>query len=503
MTHGVLARKSTPASNIETANAVPGGLRVGKPDDAFEQEAERAADRVMAPGPLAQGWSLSRMSIEPPVQRKCACGGSGECEECKEKEETMQRRTAATATPYTAPPIVHDVLRSTGQPLDNHTRAFMERRFAHDFSQVRIHADAKAAESAGAVDALAYTVGQHIAFASGRYAPATREGSRLMAHELAHTIQQREGLLSRQGTSAGQAAPVAPPVAETEDPFKTTGLSREYGRKSSWGWGAPETNNVYQECRVVPLQRDKFKAFVNSLPREPRGRKKPLNAEEVLGITSFNPGNAKAPEINSVAVQDNGKTVYKLKPTHAEMPPIRSAYTEEGSYVEGFQQDLTEDCKSERIRRGTSKFPINWEVTKGGADKTREAEQEHCNDIRAAFDLTLGLYASAINNLAAAERTYSKPEDVIKEGVRAAGVNPNDMIYNFADMAAKTRLRDDSDWHTAHPIGDPARKDHPRKSGCDYFYKIDTVSWPDVGPHQSSEVMEMTKAAKAGKPGKP
>jgi hypothetical protein len=350
-------------------------------------------------------------------------------------------------------------------------------------------------------------VGQHIAFASGRYAPHTQEGKRLVAHELAHTIQQSEGgssgLLARQPTSAGQAAPVAPPVSENEDPFKTTGVSQEYGRKSSWGWGAPETNNVYQQCKIAPLQRDKFKAFVNSLPREPRGRKKPLNAEEVLGITSFNPGNAKPPEINSVAVQEDGKTVYKLKPTHAEMPLIRSAYTEAGSYIEGFAQDITEECKSERIRRGTSKFPINWEVTEGGAAKTMEAEQEHCNDIRAAFDLTLGLYGSAINNLAASERTYSKPEQVVQEGVRATGVKPEEMIYNFADMAAKTRLRDDSEWHTAHPIGDPARKDHPRKSGCDYFYKIDTVSWPDVGSHKSDEVMEMTKAAKAGKQGKP
>ena len=295
---------------------------------------------------------------------------------------------------------------------------------------------------------------------------------------------------------------MAPPVAQTEDPFKTTGLSREYGRNSSWGWGAPETNNVYQQCKIEPLQRDKFKAFVNSLPRAPRGRKKPLNAEEVLGITSFNPGNAKVPEINSVASQENGKTVYKLKPTHAEMPPIRSAYTEEGPYVEGFTQDITEECKSERIRLGTSKFPIHWDMTENGAKKTMTAEQEHCNDIRAAFDLTLGLYASAINNLAASERTYSKPEQVIKEGVSATGVNPDDMIYNFADMANKTRLRDDSEWHTAQPIGDQARKDRPRKSGCEYFYKIDTASWPDLG-HTSDEVMEMTKAAKAGKPGKP
>jgi hypothetical protein len=192
--------------------------------------------------------------------------------------------------------------------------------------------------------------------------------------------------------------------------------------------------------------------------------------------------------------------VYKLKPTHAEMPPIRSAYTQAGSYIEGFWQDISEDCKAERIRLGTSKFPITWTVTPAGAGKTMEAEQEHCDDIRAAFDLTLGLYASAINNLAASERTYSKADDAIKEGTRAAGVNPDAMIYQFQAMALKTKFRDDSDRHTAQPVGDRARKNRPREDGCRYFYTIDGKSWPDVGTHKPDELMGMTSAAKPPKP---
>jgi hypothetical protein len=89
-----------------------------------------------------------------------------------------------------APPIVHEVLRSPGQPLDRATREFMEPRFGHDFSSVRVHTDAKAAASAGAVQAKAYTVGQNVVFGAGTFAPGTQAGQRLVAHELTHVMQQ-------------------------------------------------------------------------------------------------------------------------------------------------------------------------------------------------------------------------------------------------------------------------------------------------------------------------
>lgn len=182
------------------------------------------------------------------LQRKCACGGSpgldGECEECRNKR--LQRRAANGAEPATVPPIVHEVLRSPGQPLDPATRAFMEPRFGHDFSRVRVHnseqneiqsqlalgkpgdryeqeadqiaseimsssehpaynlermngkrfshvrvhTDAKAAESARALKAQAFTVGNHVVFAAGKYAPSTNQGRWLLSHELTHVEQQ-------------------------------------------------------------------------------------------------------------------------------------------------------------------------------------------------------------------------------------------------------------------------------------------------------------------------
>jgi hypothetical protein len=131
------------------------------------------------------------------LQRKCACGASagfsGECEECGKKRIGVQRRIAGPANGI-APPIVHEVLRAPGAPLDAATRAFMEPRFGHDFSRVRVHTDAHAAQSADAVNAFAYTVDRDVVFASGRYAPHTGEGRKLLAHELVHTLQQPESV---------------------------------------------------------------------------------------------------------------------------------------------------------------------------------------------------------------------------------------------------------------------------------------------------------------------
>ena len=132
------------------------------------------------------------------LQRKCACGqhtiGGSNCAACAKKEETLQRSAAhENETAHEKPAVpesVHQVLGSAGQPLDATTRTFMESRFGHDFSQVRLHTDSEAAASARAVNALAYTVGRDVVFGAGQFAPATMAGRQLLAHELTHTIQQ-------------------------------------------------------------------------------------------------------------------------------------------------------------------------------------------------------------------------------------------------------------------------------------------------------------------------
>lgn len=166
-------------------------LRVNIPGDAFEQEADRVAEQV------------TRMPDSQVIRRKCACGESGTCAECKQTTPMVQRKATLHAGDAEAPPIVNEVLRSPGQPLDVATRSFMEPRIGHDFSRVRVHADARAAESARAVNAFAYTVGQNVVFDHGQYRPGTPDGKRLLAHELAHVAQGGDGSLRRQAKTAG------------------------------------------------------------------------------------------------------------------------------------------------------------------------------------------------------------------------------------------------------------------------------------------------------------
>jgi Domain of unknown function (DUF4157) len=137
---------------------------------------------------------VSSRNVLGVLQRKCACGGDagpdGECEACAKKKLVQRKADHASGT---APPprSVMGTLSSSGKPLDTATRNFMESRFGHDFGRVRIHTDSQAAASAKAVRAKAYTVGQDVAFGLGKYQPHTPAGRNLIAHELAHTVQQR------------------------------------------------------------------------------------------------------------------------------------------------------------------------------------------------------------------------------------------------------------------------------------------------------------------------
>ena len=159
---------------------IRGKLVINEPRDKYEQEANYVSEQVM------------RM---PEPQRQCACGGT--CPKCQtqqlvqEHERLRTKRVGSDDLGQTAaPPIISDVLRSFGQPLDAATRAYFEPRFGHDFSGVRVHTNPRAADSVRSVGALAYTVGPNVVFSAGRYDPSSTAGRQLLAHELTHVRQQ-------------------------------------------------------------------------------------------------------------------------------------------------------------------------------------------------------------------------------------------------------------------------------------------------------------------------
>jgi hypothetical protein len=152
---------------------------------------------------------------------------SRKCSACEE-DEAKTLRSKTTASPgvavATAPSIVHEVLRSPGESLDRASRAYFEPRFGHDFSQVRIHAGERAAESARAVHALAYTVGSDIVFAAGHYSPTSEIGRRLLAHELTHVVQQGKSWPRAAVQLAADGANATAPASAVASASTTTRL---------------------------------------------------------------------------------------------------------------------------------------------------------------------------------------------------------------------------------------------------------------------------------------
>jgi len=146
-------------------------------------------------------------TVTPALQPKCACGSAREhARECAGCREKRLQRSATGAPPPRLPGSVSEVLGSAGMPLAGDARKSMESRFGHDFSHVRIHDDAGAAASAREVGARAYTVGSHIVFGAGEYAPFSPGGRHLLANELTHTLQQRRVPgMQRQAPDGGTA----------------------------------------------------------------------------------------------------------------------------------------------------------------------------------------------------------------------------------------------------------------------------------------------------------
>lgn len=141
-------------------------LSIGGSDDPLEREADRAADQVLRSETVEKPQSVA---ARPALTRRATNGASPSPE---------------------APRSVHGALQGPGEKLPESARDFFEPRFGHDFSRVRIHRDPSAARSATDVNAEAYTVGRHIVFGAGRYRPDNGPGRRLLAHELAHVVQQ-------------------------------------------------------------------------------------------------------------------------------------------------------------------------------------------------------------------------------------------------------------------------------------------------------------------------
>lgn len=197
-------------------------LKVSAPSDVHEQEADRVAEQVMQSADAhAPASELAPSSV---LGRKCACPGGATCSSCGEAGGALQLK-AVQSSDTSGATVSDDFMRSLGpgEPLDAGARDFFEPRFGYDFGGVRVHSDARSAESAHALNASAYTVGSDVVFGAGEYAPSSRAGRQLLAHELAHVVQQTSahsragapGVLQRKPTITIGQASSTPPKSKT------------------------------------------------------------------------------------------------------------------------------------------------------------------------------------------------------------------------------------------------------------------------------------------------
>jgi hypothetical protein len=191
-------RKASASSLPEHAK-----LSVGRSDHPLEHDARRVADEVMH-------LSESATRAKRPFPHRPGNNPAHEMDEGKTEGRLSE-----------APSVVREVLREQGRPLDPMIREFFESRFGHDFSRVRVHADSLAASAARSVCANAFTLGSDVVFGAGRYEPASEAGQHLLAHELAHVVQQggnpSHAILRRDGPD--------PPLKEAKQEDATDAVS--------------------------------------------------------------------------------------------------------------------------------------------------------------------------------------------------------------------------------------------------------------------------------------
>ena len=185
-------------------------LKVNAPGDQYEQEADRVADQVMKmPDPA---WPTQQHSMNVPAPCRTAADkvmrqpNPRETEKeidiekrrtmlklvCPECEDLLQAKEASSEGVRVSTEFESQIesVKGEGIPLPESVRAYFEPKFGYDFSNVKIHSNARAGDTARRMNALAYTMGRHIVFAPGQFAPYSHEGKKLLAHELTHVVQQ-------------------------------------------------------------------------------------------------------------------------------------------------------------------------------------------------------------------------------------------------------------------------------------------------------------------------
>lgn len=404
----------------------------------------------------------------------------------------VQRRATTSTSSNLDASTIRSELRQ-GRSLDPSVRSRMESAFGQSFAQVRVHVDSSAANLATRIDARAFTLGHDIAFASGQYQPGSLAGDTLIAHELAHVVQQHGA--------------TGVPMAWSNSGSDNSQLEHEadhsafHAISSLWLRGqtamAGIVTNAYPRLRsglriqrcscdrskevkpTAPLK-DTLPAFtcapvaaslddIKKLPGVPTG---------VLGVTK---ASAPHPAVTIHPSSDSSCTLSVTPMPHFGLDHI--FYTKPGTYKIGTETISTGKCRGKVV-------PQMLEVTPALSEKVKAGEIEHCEDSRRAWMLSFGRYNQVFDELshsycAEGSDCNSETEKRFKE---RAGVEYKDLGKVFKCLFDKTGIRDTKDWHTAEINA----RDAKVAADCSAItYKPDaTKVLTEVGKHKPEELVK-------------
>jgi uncharacterized protein DUF4157 len=228
-------------------------LRIGRPGDTYEREADRVADRILhdgsnSPIPISVAQASSR------VQRQCHCQDEEllqracKCHEQEGEDLIQPKRNGGSRGSSRGFDARVGALRGTGRPLPDRVRGFFEPRFGHDFGSVRVHTGTAAGDAANAIGARAFTIGRDIVFGSGEWSPETNGGKHLLAHELTHVVQQTP-LVARRKPSRELASDTA-----AESSLDSEGVTGPEGAEPSPEAETPELGQDEAAPEAAPAE---------------------------------------------------------------------------------------------------------------------------------------------------------------------------------------------------------------------------------------------------------
>lgn len=411
-------------------------LTTSSPKDIHEQEGDRASEQVM------------RTPVRVNFRAKGINAGGADRSE--------------------APPLVHDVLRSPGNTLDRTTRQFFEQRFGHDFSRVRLHADAMAEESPESIQATAHTAGNDMVFSAGQYSPSPDSGKQLLRHELADVVQQGEGVArqpDKPGKGSEEKGEEETPRTEERgaEEAEKKAEAEKAGKLASLGVAAPAAGT----CDPVGLSRADFLKAVAIL--DPSGNYGIEVGKDAppLGLTILQ-GHASIP---AVVLEPGAKSGVTVATTGASLPPIYSIYTKT-SFREGTYK--VRDTDAAGCSNKTNDLPVQWLMSTAGEKAIAAAEKEHCDDFIAIAQV-MQHYANIINSKLAgktfkSDKDAGKPLEKLK---KKHGIPSNDEIVDtFRAMVDASKKRDSRGLHSSPVTAAEVKPDPKFRGRYDCFLTV-------------------------------